>query len=323
MTNKTALIMASNADSQSCMITQLSATGLFGRIAPVQSAAALFNYLETNSADLVCWDVEKRQNGDSWIERLQANEQWNDLPLIAFAQDQQSLLHGFHLGASDAVHYDIDPRELSARIDKHLQRWQRLLELRQSQEQLQRMALTDPLTKLGNRATFDLSMKQAVARTQRSGSPFSLLLIDLDHFKMINDTHGHQSGDYILQQTAEVIASASRDTDICCRYGGEEFAVILQDTKGKNAEHLARRIHQRIAQLPSQKHIPLTVSIGISSSNRYNQGQATALIKEADQALYLAKQNGRNRTEIWKDDFFTASPTYRPAQPLTQLAFGT
>jgi diguanylate cyclase (GGDEF)-like protein len=150
-----------------------------------------------------------------------------------------------------------------------------------------------------------------------------LLLIDLDHFKKINDTHGHQSGDYILQQTAEVIVSASRDTDICCRYGGEEFAVILQDTKGKNAEHLARRIHQRIAQLPSQKQIPLTVSIGISSSNRDNLGQATALIKEADQALYLAKQNGRNRTEIWKDDFFVTSTNHRVVQPLTQLAFGT
>ncbi len=322
MTNKTALIMASNDSTKSCMINQLSATGLFNRIAPIQSAAALFHYLETDSADLVCWDVEKRQSVGSWIGRLQADEQWNDLPLIAFAQDQQSLLHGFHLGASDAVHYDIDPRELSARIDKHLQRWQRLLELRHSQEQLQRMALTDPLTKLGNRATFDLSMKQAAARMQRSGSPYSLLLIDLDHFKKINDTHGHQSGDYILQQAAEVIACASRDSDICCRYGGEEFAVILQDTRGKNAEHLAHRIHQHIAKMPSQDHIPLTVSIGISCSNRVNQGQPTTLIKEADQALYLAKQNGRNRTETSKSDFFAASP-YRQSQPLTQLAFGT
>ena len=322
MTNKTALIMASSEHTKSSMINQLSATGLFSRIAPVQSATALFNHLKTDAADLVCWDVEKKHRGNSWIDRLQADKEWNDLPLIAFAQDQQSLLHGFDLGASDAVHYNIDPRELSARIDKHLQRWQRLLELRHSQEQLQRMALTDPLTKLGNRATFDLSLKQAAARMKRSGSPYSLLFIDLDHFKKINDTHGHQSGDYILQQAAEIIRSASRDSDICCRYGGEEFAVILQDTKGKNAEHLARRIHQYIARMPSQEHIPLTVSIGISSSNRLNQGNPAQLTGEADQALYLAKGNGRNRTEIWKADYFTAS-SCRSIQPAPQLAFGT
>ncbi len=322
MTNKTALIMATSETSKVNMISQLSATGLFSRIAPIQSTTALFHFLEADSVDLVCWDVEKKHSANNWINRIQADKNWNDLPLIAFAQDQQSLLHGFHLGASDAVHYDIDPRELSARIDKHLQRWQRLLELRHSQEQLQRMALTDPLTKLGNRATFDLSIKQSAARLQRSGAPYSLLLIDLDHFKKINDTHGHQSGDYILQQTAEIIRLASRDTDICCRYGGEEFAVILQDTKGKNAEHLARRIHQYVSEMPSQGHIPLTVSIGISSSNRSNQGIPSKLIKEADQALYLAKDNGRNRTEIWKADFFSPAPR-RSTQPVSQLAYGT
>lgn len=322
MTNKTALIMASSDHSKSYMINQISATGLFDKITPLKSTAALFRFLETESVDLVCWDVEKRNSVTSWISRLQANDEWNDLPLIAFAEDQQSLLHGFHLGASDAVHYDIDPRELSARIDKHLQRWQRLLELRQSQEQLQRMALTDPLTKLGNRATFDLSIKQSAARAQRNGAPYSLLLVDLDHFKKINDTYGHQAGDYILQQCAEVLRLASRDADICCRYGGEEFAIILPDTKGKNAEHLARRIHQLVAEMQSQDHIPVTVSIGISSSNRINHGQPETVTKEADQALYLAKENGRNRTEIWKADFFSAQQ-YRKAQPLPQLAFGT
>ncbi len=322
MRNKTALIMASNATAQSCMIDQLSATGLFEKIAPLTTATALFQFLAHESADLVCWTVDKKTTATSWISKLQASDEWNDLPLIAFAEDQQSLLQGFHLGASDAVHFDIDPRELSARIDKHLQRWQRLLELRQSQEQLQRMALTDPLTKLGNRATFDMSIKQTSARSQRSGSPYSLLLVDLDHFKKINDTHGHQTGDYILQQTAQVLRSASRDSDICCRYGGEEFAIILPDTKGKNAEHLARRIHQQLAGLLCQQHIPVTVSIGISSSNRANQGHPAAVIEEADRALYLAKERGRNRTEVWKTEFF------RPQQHLVtevspQLAFGT
>ncbi len=324
MLNSTALVLASDKDKKAKMINHLSATGLFGEIKPLGSTTALLQHLQTKPADMVCWAIEKKNQTADWIKKLQAQEQWHDLPLIAFADDQKSLIDGFQLGASDAVHIEIDPTELSVRINRHIQRWQRLLELRKSQEELQKMALTDPLTQLGNRATFDMSIKQAAARTQRSGIPYSLLMIDLDHFKAFNDSHGHQVGDVILRLVAEAIGTAARDSDICCRYGGEEFAVILPDTKGKNAEILASRIHRRIKQVSQAQPLdrqPITVSIGISSANRRNNSHPQSLVEEADQALYLAKKNGRNRTETWQPDYIVPKVqfTYNHRQ---QLAFG-
>ena len=235
------------------------------------------------------------------------------------------MINGFQLGASDSVHVEIDPTELKARISRHLERWQRLLELRQSKEQLQKLALTDPLTKLGNRATYDRNITQAVASTQRSGNPHSLLMIDLDHFKSFNDTHGHQTGDSVLRSVADAIRKSVREADICCRYGGDEFAVILPDTKASNAVILAERIHKQVATASLKQpagRLPMTVSIGISCTRRKSNIHPPQLIEEADRALYLAKENGRNRTEIWRSDHVIPKTefTYNPA---SQLAFGT
>lgn len=323
MMKTTALVIASNKDKKAQLVDHLSATGLFEQIKPLGSTAALFRHLESKRTDMVCWAIEKKNRKIGWINKLHSDEQWHDLPLIAFAEDQQGLINGFQLGASDSVRVEIDPTELSARMSRHLERWQRLLELRQSKEQLQKMALTDPLTQLGNRATFDISIKQAAACTQRSGSPYSLLMIDLDHFKNFNDNYGHQTGDSVLRSVADAIKHSARDADICCRYGGEEFAVILPDTKANNAEVLAKRIHKHVAKVSSKQpsgRIPITVSIGIGCANRNSNIHPAQLIEEADQALYLAKKNGRNRTETWQ-------PNYSPKEQFSydsapQLAYG-
>jgi len=325
MINTTALVIAKNKDKKDQLIDYLSATGLFQQIKPLESSAALFQHLKSKPADMICWAIEKKNRKAEWINKLHSDEKWHDLPLIAFAEDQQSLLNGFQLGASDSVHVEIDPTELSARMTRHLERWQRLLELRQSKEQLQKMALTDPLTRLGNRATFDMSIKQAAACTQRSGSPYSLLMIDLDHFKKVNDTYGHQTGDSILRSVADAINNSARNADICCRYGGEEFAVILPDTRANNAEVLAERIHKQVAKVSRKQaagRLPITVSIGISYANRNNNIHPTQLIEEADQALYLAKANGRNRTETWQPEDIIPQGPFNYSQA-SQLAFGT
>ncbi|MCK5912976.1 MAG: GGDEF domain-containing protein, partial [Desulfuromusa sp.] len=303
MMNTTALIIANDKNKKAQLIDHLSATGFLKKIKPLKSSAALFQHLKSNRTDMVCWAIEKKNRKVEWINKLHSDEQWHDLPLIAFAEDQQSLLNGFQLGASDSVHVEIDPTELSARMSRHLERWQRLLELRKSKEQLQKMALTDPLTKLGNRATFDMSIKQAAACTHRSGSPYSLLMIDLDHFKAFNDNYGHQTGDSVLRSVADAIKDSARDADICCRYGGEEFAVILPDTRANNAEVLAERIHNQVAKVSRKQpsgRMPISVSIGISCADLNSNIHPTQLIEEADQALYLAKENGRNRTETWQ-----------------------
>ena len=325
MLNTTALVMAQDQDKKQKMVDHLAATGLFGQIKPLCSPSALFQHLRSKHADMICWAVDGKNRSTEWINKLQSHEVWHDLPLIAFADDQQSIIDGFQLGASDSMNFTIDRHELSARMNKHLQRWQRLLELRKSQEKLQKMALTDPLTGLGNRATFDMSIKQAAALTARTGNPYSLMLIDLDHFKKINDSYGHQAGDAILQQVARTIRDSARDSDICCRYGGEEFVIILQNTKARNAETLAERIHRRIEKISFKSEAitqPITVSIGISSTNRRCSLPPRDLIEEADQALYLAKEKGRNRTEIWRADAVMMKAQFTYNHP-PQLAFGT
>jgi len=325
MMNITALVIANDKNKKTQLVNHLSATGLFDQIKPLDSSTALFRHLKSQRADMICWAVEKKNKKVNWINKLHSDEQWHDLPLVAFAENQQSLINGFQLGASDSVRVEIDPTELSARMSRHLERWQRLLELRQSKEQLQKMALTDPLTTLGNRATFDMNIKQAAASTQRSGNPYSLLMIDLDHFKNFNDNYGHQTGDSVLRSVANAIKESARNADICCRYGGEEFAVILPDTKANNAEFLAERIHKKVAKISRQQpsgRLPITVSIGISCANQNSNIHPTRLIEEADQALYLAKENGRNRTETWQPDDMT--PRMELAcSSASQLAFGT
>lgn len=327
MMNATALVIGSDSNKKLQLVKHLSATQLFDRVKPLQSIAALFQHLKTKSADIICWVIDNGESQADWINKLQGHDQWHDLPLVAFADNQQSLINGFNLGASDSLKLSTDPNELNARLLGHLKRWQRLLDLRQSKEQLQKMALTDALTGVGNRATFDLSIKQATARTQRSGTPFSLLMIDLDHFKMFNDCYGHQAGDNVLKHVAKAINDSARDADICCRYGGEEFSVILPDSTTDHAIILAERIHRQVALTSRrlrQTQMPITVSIGISCADKKGFSHTSSLIEEADRALYQAKENGRNRTEIWQ-------PNSRPQHaridfsyaPAHQMAFGT
>ena len=325
MMNASALVLATCENKRAKIAQQLSTTQLFTSITPLATTTSMFQHLKTHSIDLICWSVGKDEKPASWIQKLQGMEECHDLPLIAFADDQESLLDSFNLGASDAITTSISTDELRARLRGQLKRWQRLISLRQSKDQLQKMALTDPLTGLGNRATFDMSLKQAAARTMRSATPFSLLLIDLDHFKIINDRFGHQAGDNILRHVAEAIRASARDADVCCRYGGEEFAVILPDTKAQNAQVLAERIHRQIARASRKlhHHRPVTVSIGISSANQKSASNLKQIVEEADRALYLAKENGRNRTELWHSaSAHQRRVEYSYPSMSQQLAFG-
>ena len=326
--NTTALVLATDSKKREQISRQLAESNLFGHVKSLATSSSLLQHLKNHAADMVCWAIDKSEMQTEWIDKIQAMEQWHDLPLIGFANsnDQQSLLAGYAMGAKDSVSLSIEAAELRARLSSHLKHWQRLSDLRQSKDQLEKMALTDSLTGIGNRAIFDMSMKQVAARTQRSGTPFSLLMIDLDHFKWFNDNHGHQAGDQVLQQVAKAISASARDADICCRYGGEEFAVILPDTEAKNALVLAERIHKQIARVSRKllKHrLPITVSIGVSSASKTGLSNPEDIIAAADRALYLAKENGRNRTERWPPGTYTPH-NIKQSQPVTGpwLAYG-
>jgi len=171
---------------------------------------------------------------------------------------------------------------------------QELLELKQK---LEDSAHTDPLTDLPNRRAWGKHLEYETARFKRSGKPFSILLTDLDHFKKINDTLGHDAGDQILIQIARLMKNLIRQQDIVCRWGGEEFIALLPETPLEGAKTLAERIRAKVESHSFtylDQEIPVTLSIGLSSVTHSNQNVNDA-VKSADDCLYKAKHLGRNR----------------------------
>jgi diguanylate cyclase (GGDEF)-like protein len=160
-------------------------------------------------------------------------------------------------------------------------------------EQVQRLAATDGLTKIANRRTFEATLEREVARATRSADHVSLVMIDIDHFKSLNDSHGHQAGDEVLRNVAAALSCECRDFDTPARYGGEEFAVILPGCGPEEAFEIADRLRCAVALAPST--VPITASAGVASYPAH-AGDADTLVKAADEALYASKHAGRNRT---------------------------
>ena len=160
------------------------------------------------------------------------------------------------------------------------------------------MVNRDGLTGLFNHRYFRDSLERELARVQRHPRPFSILFIDVDHFKQYNDTHGHLAGDHALRELARILEKHNRVSSICARYGGEEFVVLVPEVDGKGARVLAERIRQDVEQypFPGRETQPLgavTISLGVSSYPE-DATDGESLIARADEALYQAKQKGRN-----------------------------
>ncbi len=180
-------------------------------------------------------------------------------------------------------------------------------------ERLKRVGLTDSLTGVNNRRFFDQRIGEEIARALRTREPLSCLIMDIDHFKQINDRHGHQTGDQILRQTAALIRDQLRNSDVLARYGGEEFAAVLPNTNARSAFEIAERIRENIAlynftlkENTQTQPIAVTISIGIAVMGAGTipadiDPLMAALIKKADSALYDAKNSGRNCVMVAKD----------------------
>lgn len=198
---------------------------------------------------------------------------------------------------------DRKPRQLSEQQLVALQALSRqviaLLEMRRLVSELEMISTTDGLTGLRNRRAFDEKLLDEHQRNARTQHPFSLLLIDVDHFKSYNDNFGHQAGDDALGEVARIMQYTVRNYDMAARYGGEEFAVILPNTEKKGAMELAERLRRAIERAEWQNR-KITVSIGVATIG-FDQS-IPLLIEKADRALYTAKERGRNRVVDADDD---------------------
>jgi diguanylate cyclase (GGDEF)-like protein len=167
------------------------------------------------------------------------------------------------------------------------------------QQELEHLASTDALTGLANRRTLMLRAEQELARAKRYGSELSLLMADIDFFKKVNDTYGHQAGDLVLKKLAGVFLLALRDIDFAARFGGEEFVLLLPETNAENALKTAERLRASVndiqISLPQGELVQCTISIGVASYSSSGNDSVEKLISGADKALYAAKETGRNK----------------------------
>ena len=192
----------------------------------------------------------------------------------------------------------IDCNELVARVRTQLRRKRYADSLRDNVQTAIEMAMIDPLTGLNNRRYLESHLATLLYQAAHRGRPLSLMILDIDHFKAVNDTHGHNAGDEILKSFSSCIRKAARTADLVCRLGGEEFVVVMPDTSLVVATRIAERIRSAIEaeSFPLDEQggtIPVTVSIGLA--DRGLDANPDALFKRADRALYASKASGRNR----------------------------
>lgn len=170
---------------------------------------------------------------------------------------------------------------------------------------LENLSITDELTGIANRRHFEWRLSEEIERARRYQYPLSALMLDLDNFKQVNDTYGHQVGDIVLQQIAQRLKRVLRRTDFLARYGGEEFIVLAPQTPADRALILAERLRQVIAESPipvsSNLQISITISIGVAVFPEHAQN-GNELVRAADEALYKAKQTGRNKVCLFKPE---------------------
>ena len=224
-------------------------------------------------------------------------------PILAVVRhgDTRKLVRALDIGVNDYVTRPVDKNELTARVTTQLRRKRYVDQLRSSFQVSLEMAVTDQLTGLYNRRYLASHLSAMFDRAYWTGRPLSVMILDIDHFKEVNDKHGHDMGDLVLKEFAERISGAIRGIDLACRYGGEEFLVAMPDTDLAFASVVAERLRQEIAGSKfmfnnGRDELNVTVSIGLASTeNGPEDDSAQKLIKRADEALYEAKNGGRNR----------------------------
>lgn len=219
--------------------------------------------------------------------------------LVVEAGDDARIVRGLELGINDYLVRPVDRQELLARLGTQVRRKRYNDHLRASVAQTIEMAVTDGLTGLHNRRYLDSHLQTLFDRAVARRRPLSVVMTDLDRFKSVNDTHGHDAGDLVLREFARRLRKNVRGIDLACRYGGEEFIVVMPDTEQHIAEMVAERIRAEVERTPfslgeGEAQLDVTVSLGVSSLRR-GLDTPEALMKRADMALYEAKSGGRNR----------------------------
>lgn len=279
----------------------LTESGYAVRVAPngklaLQSACA-------QPPDLALLDIRMSEmDGYTVCKALKSNPQTADIPVIflsALTSSQDKLLC-FEAGAVDYIAKPFDAPEVLARVATHLRLHALQAELEYknaallaANEALEQLATTDPLTGLLNRRALQQKAAISLSCTKRYGTPYSVILFDLDHFKSINDKMGHDAGDTVLKAVSQRVLGALRDSDTLARWGGEEFLVLATQSGPEETCQVAERLRQLLADEPVASVGRISASFGVAGN--HDGATLEQIIQKADTAMYAAKQQGRNR----------------------------
>ncbi len=251
--------------------------------------------LEEEPIDLVLLDIlMPGMDGYEVCKRIRSNPKIKDIPVIFITamDDEGSIEKAFEVGGNDYITKPFKPGEVLARVKMQLQ-------LRAYQEELKRLASTDPLTGLYNRRHFSDVGKDMLEVAKRYGRKLSLIILDIDRFKRINDEYGHDAGDEVIKALADLMKNSVRSSDIVCRFGGEEFVILMPEISLEEAMSFAERLRKDVervrVKLGDGGELHFTISIGVTEVNVSSENNLEPAIKRADNALYEAKRGGRNR----------------------------
>ncbi|MCS7241996.1 diguanylate cyclase [Candidatus Caldatribacterium sp.] len=275
---------------------------------------ALFACGELECADAILLDVILPDtDGFTLCRKLRMHPEFAHLPVIFLTalETQDARVKSFEVGGNDYLVKPIHPQELLARVRTHVRLRQYVKELEEKNRrleeltaELERLAFFDPLTGVPNRRAFDQRLNEMEANHLRYGTPYALVVVDIDHFKLYNDAFGHHKGDELLRSLAELFTASIRSGDFVARFGGEEFVVLCfgaKEEEGKRvAERLAKNVKERSFPHP-QSPITRVVTVSCGVCGRENAKDAGDLFVRADRALYFAKQTGRNRVCAFSD----------------------
>lgn len=236
-------------------------------------------------------------DGLDLCRELRASSPHGYIIMLTGMNSDEAKLEGFERGADDYVTKPVRTDELIARIRAGLRIVTLQNALLDSNRRLEELSLTDALTSIGNRRAFDARLALLFEHARRYERPLSLVLVDVDHFKAINDENGHSAGDAVLRTVAAKIAGGTRQTDFAARIGGEEFGILLPETPLFEAMQFCEKIRCAIASDPIDHH-RVTISLGVANVPHSRVPSQHDLYNAADLALYRAKANGRNRVEM-------------------------
>jgi diguanylate cyclase (GGDEF)-like protein len=295
------LIIDNSSTIRHKIISTLKETSPFLTYFETASGIKGLEIIHKNNIDVIISGLQPYElSGNELLRQLQSNDEFCDIPVVILTADNntQTKINLLEQGASDYIVLPIDNGELVARIKVQLKMKTMQDNLKRSNRLLLTLSSTDPLTGLYNRRMLMQTLEKEFDRHKRAQKNLALLMIDIDHFKAVNDSYGHLNGDRILVDLAKLLKGYLRPYDIATRFGGEEFALVLPDTTSTGAHDVAERLRKAVEELKFSGDLrttKITISVGIACYPSPEAADIDQLLNAADKALYQAKAGGRNQ----------------------------